>query len=142
MSAQIRKAPYHVQVIYVAKPMDSCDDDFLCSVQSMSMAEEESQRKKDDVHEDNKRSAFGLGRTREKHVFIVLHRNFIAQGCYDERCTRSRGARSGLCFGTMDLGLKTNREGAEEIFIGMIDVVPNAFADQQMVQDDAMTLAQ
>ena len=39
MSAQIRKAPYHVQVIYVAKPMDSCDDDFPCFVKLMSMAE-------------------------------------------------------------------------------------------------------
>ena len=62
MSAQIRKAPYHVQVIYVAKPMDSCDDDCPCFVKLMSMAEEESQRKKDDVPEDNKKAVFALGR--------------------------------------------------------------------------------
>ena len=91
--------------------------------------------------EDNKKAVFALGRSREQHVFIVLHRNF-AHGYYDERCTRSRGAGSGLCFGTVNLGLKTDRQGVEEICIGIINVIPNSSADQQMVQDDAMTLAQ
>ena len=124
MSAQIQKAPYHVHVIYVAKPMNSRADEFPCFVKLMSVAEEESQRKNDYVSEHNMKAVFARGRSRDKHVFIVLHRNFIARGCYDERCTRSRGAGCGLCLG-----------------IGIIDVIPHPSADQQMVQDDATTLA-
>ena len=63
-----------------------------------------------------------LGVRREGNLFVVLHKAKVTDAIFEERHLRSRGPDNGIRFGSLTLGLATQRQRLENVSVGIVDV--------------------